>query len=184
MTPLSPLAGALLGLLNEQPRSGYDLRKVFALTPMRHFSDSPGAIYPALRRLRTARLIVGSIDERAPLRPREVFRLTPKGLAALKAWASAPPTRDDIVRGMDRVMLRFVLTHSSAGPVEAERFLEQLEAEIVAYSAELRAFHAAATPTMHAAARLGLENGMEVFRTHQAWCRRARASLRKGGGDR
>lgn len=184
MSRLTPLAGALLGLINEQPRSGYDLRRVFALTPMRHFSDSPGAIYPALRRLRTARMITSSIDARAPLRPREVFRLTPKGLTALTRWASAPPTRDDVVRGMDRVMLRFVLTHSSAGQAEAERFLAQLETELVAYAGELRAFHASATPTMHTAARLGLENGLDVFKTHLAWCRRARVTLRQRGGDR
>src|SRR5260370_3518580 len=51
MQEISLLAYALLGLLRQQPRSGYDLRKIFANTPMGTFSDSPGAIYPALQRL-------------------------------------------------------------------------------------------------------------------------------------
>ena len=40
---LSLLEFALLGLVHDhQPCCGYDLRKVFAETPMGSFSDSPG----------------------------------------------------------------------------------------------------------------------------------------------
>ena len=52
---LSRLEGALLGLLHGEARSGYALRKVFQDTPMLHFSDSPGSIYPALKRLERPR---------------------------------------------------------------------------------------------------------------------------------
>ena len=44
------LGYALLGLLMK-PSSGYDLRKIFSSTSMKTYSGSPGAIYPALRRL-------------------------------------------------------------------------------------------------------------------------------------
>jgi len=60
-TTAIPLLGyALLGLLHQKERSGYDLRKVFTHTPVKHFSDSPGAIYPALRRLERRRSAHGS----------------------------------------------------------------------------------------------------------------------------
>lgn len=181
---LTPLAGALLGLLNEQPRSGYDLRRVFALTPMGHFSDSPGAIYPALRRLRAAGLVESTVEAQATLRPREIYRLTPAGVAALREWATAPPTRDDIIVGVELVLLRFVLTHSSAGLAASRRFLERFEHELVAYAKELREYYRAAAPAMHAAARLGMENGLEVFDAHVRWCRRARRTLGTGKGAR
>ena len=48
---LSYLELAILGLARQKARSGYELRRVFATTPMGHFSDSPGAIYAAVRRL-------------------------------------------------------------------------------------------------------------------------------------
>ena len=51
MTDNSLLGYALLGLIYQQPLSGYDVKKIFASTPMAGFSDSPGAIYPALRKL-------------------------------------------------------------------------------------------------------------------------------------
>ena len=37
--------------------SGYDLRKIFTTTAMGSFSDSPGAIYPALARLEANGLV-------------------------------------------------------------------------------------------------------------------------------
>lgn len=180
MKPLTPLAGALLGLINEQPRSGYDLRRVFALTPMGHFSDSPGAIYPALQRLRRAGLVESTVEGEATLRPREIYRLTPAGLDALRAWATAPPTRDDIIAGVQIVLLRFVLTYSSAGVDLSRRFLERFEHELVAYLRELREYYRVTAPAMHPGGRLGLENGLAVFDAHVRWCRRARRTLANG----
>ena len=51
MISYSILGYALLGLIYQQPLSGYDVKKIFASTPMAGFSDSPGAIYPALRKV-------------------------------------------------------------------------------------------------------------------------------------
>jgi DNA-binding PadR family transcriptional regulator len=181
---LTPLSGALLGLLHEEPRSGYDLRRVFAATPMAHFSDSPGAIYPALRRLRAAHLVESSVEARDTLRPREVFRLTPAGLAALRAWATAAPTRDDMIAGVDRVMLRFVLAFSSAGLDAARQFLDRFETVLVAYAREVREFYRVAAPSMHLGARLGLENGLDMFDAHIRWCQRARRALGRGSRTR
>ena len=60
----SLLGFALLGLIHQQPMSGYDLRKIFASTAMGSFSDSPGAIYPA-RRLEARGLVRGTVEESA-----------------------------------------------------------------------------------------------------------------------
>ena len=97
---LSDLELALVGLIRESPRSGYALRKAIADFP--HFSDSPGAIYPALRRLRAGGLIEASGD--ATGRKTEVFRVTPAGRRALRAALEAPPTERE---SSTRQMLRF-----------------------------------------------------------------------------
>jgi DNA-binding PadR family transcriptional regulator len=76
-TPEVSLLGyALLGLLAQKESSGYDLRKTFADTPMQSFSDSPGAIYPALKRLELSGLIRGKVEQGSGLRRRQLFRLT------------------------------------------------------------------------------------------------------------
>jgi DNA-binding PadR family transcriptional regulator len=79
--PVSLLGYALLGLLHQRPSSGYALRKTFATTPMGTFSDRPGAIYPALRRLERQGLVRGRVESSAGLRQKQTFRLTPQGLA-------------------------------------------------------------------------------------------------------
>lgn len=73
---VSVLGYALLGLLQQQDRSGYDLRKIFSASPMTSFSDSPGSIYPALRRLEQQELVRSRIQERSGLRRRRLFHLT------------------------------------------------------------------------------------------------------------
>src|SRR5258706_6961805 len=99
----SLLEHALLGLLQQQPRSGYALRRVFATTPMGTFSDSPGAIYPALRRLERQELVRGRVESSSGLRQKQTFRLRTQGLVALKEWLGRPPTRADVGRRIDDV---------------------------------------------------------------------------------
>ena len=51
MPRLSSLDCAILGLLSRRPGSGYDIRRVFQTTALGRYSDSPGSIYPAIKRL-------------------------------------------------------------------------------------------------------------------------------------
>src|SRR5882724_3371033 len=95
---LIKLDHALLGMLHQQPMSGYDLRKIFISTPLKHFSDSPGSIYPALDRLERAGWIKGKIDANVVLRPKKIFSPTARGSARLRAWLKAPITQEDIIR--------------------------------------------------------------------------------------
>src|SRR5262245_14958046 len=98
---------ALLGVLDQGPHSGYDLRKTFTLTPLAHFSDSPGAIYPALARLRRRRLIEPAARAQKGGRRRVAFRLTALGRRAFLSWLRRPPTQDEVARDADAVILRF-----------------------------------------------------------------------------
>ena len=134
----SILGFALLGLLHEQPRSGYDLRKVFTTTAMGSFSDSPGAIYPALKRLEARGLIKGQVEESAGLRRRQIFRNTPKGLAQFKAWLKRPITHDDVMRGIGELMLRFAFINQTLGTESTESFLAEYAKMLAEY---IRSLH-------------------------------------------
>ncbi len=48
---LTAFEQVLLGLVCLSPASGYDLKRIFAATPMGVYQPSSGALYPALRRL-------------------------------------------------------------------------------------------------------------------------------------
>src|SRR5436190_17874378 len=133
----STLSFALLGLIWQEPRSGYDLRKFFSSTPMISFSDSPGAIYPALHRLEQHGLLRGHV-ERPGLRRRRIFHLTPQGRAEFKRWQGQPVMRDEVVRNLDALILRFAFMDQFAGKGAALRFLKGLHKELAAYLPSLR----------------------------------------------
>jgi DNA-binding PadR family transcriptional regulator len=171
---LTLLEYALLGLLHQTPQSGYALRKLFATTPLAHFSDSPGSIYPALRRLQARKLIAGTVEREHVLRPRQTFRLTDAGRTALKAWAGAPVTEDDVIYGSDSLMLRFSFVDQVLGAEAARAFLVSLEAAVAAHLPSLQKFYDGAKESMPLSGRLALKHGID---SHRAWRRWAQDGI-------
>jgi DNA-binding PadR family transcriptional regulator len=86
---------AILGLLAQRPRSGYDLKQAVDRT-IRHFwAASYGQIYPELKRLEDAGWIAGK-DSSNGSRPRREYRLTPAGRRALVDWLHGEETRMEL----------------------------------------------------------------------------------------
>jgi DNA-binding PadR family transcriptional regulator len=176
---ISVLGYALLGLLQQEDRSGYDLRKIFLATPMTSFSDSPGSIYPALRRLEQQGLVRSRIQERSGLRRRRLFHLTPAGSTELKRWQKQPIVRDDVVRGTGELMLRFSFMDESLGGPESLRFLTALKAELAAYIPSLRGYLQEHGEAMPLSGRLALESGINAYECQLNWARNAIKSYDK-----
>ena len=172
-TSSTTLGYAILGLIHEQPQSGYNLRKVFASTPMGHYSSSPGAIYPALRRLEEQGLIFGRVDRSKSLRPKQIFRPTVAGSRALEEWLTRPVTGDDVIWKMDELMLRFAF-HSFLESDEATRsFLTSFIAELDAYVRALERQRKDLPDEVTRHGKLAIESGIESYRAHTRWARRA-----------
>ncbi len=173
---ISRLGYALLGLLQSRPSSGYALRKIFSSTAMNTYSDSPGAIYPALQRLEQQGLIRGSIEESSGLRRRQMFRLTPQGLAALKQWINRPVLRADVIRGLDEVMLRFAFSQQAVGAPASVGLLKSLAIELTAYIPDLREQLRAQKAAMPTSGRLALESGIRSYECLLEWTKDALAT--------
>ena len=170
---VSLLGYALLGLLHKRPGSGYALRMTFATTPMGTFSDSPGAIYPALRRLERQGLVRGRVEQSAGLRQKQMFHLTPRGLTALKEWLERPLTPEDVVRGTKEVMLRFAFTDEVIAPAASIRLLQSLARELAAYVPTLRTYLNEHQAEMPLSGRLALESGIRGYEDLSRWARDA-----------
>jgi DNA-binding PadR family transcriptional regulator len=170
---ISKLGYALLGLLQAQPASGYDLRKIFSSTAMTTYSDSPGAIYPALRRLQHQGLIRGNVEDGAGLRRRQVFTLTAAGAAGLKSWITRPVNRANVIRGIDEIMLRFAFSEQAAGREASIGLLKSLKAELTSYLPNLHQQRAAGEKTMPTSGSLALESGIRGYETLLQWTKDA-----------
>ena len=182
-TKIPALGYALLGLL-QKPSSGYDLRKVFSSTSMKTYSDSPGAIYPALNRLEKQGLIRGTIEEGSGLRRRQVFRLTPKGVSELKQWITRPLTREDLVRGQQEIMLRFAFSETVLGPAASLDLLRSLKGALASYVDALHEEFEIIKSVVPASGRLAFECGIRGTECLLEWTRYAIATYEKEGRKR
>src|ERR1700743_2428603 len=111
---LTTLDGLFLFLVSHKGQSGYDIRQLFQSTPVGIFSDSPGAIYPALARLEKRGLLVGETAEGG--RRKRTFQATAAGGEALRGWLQAPIDPDTVARRAEEIDLRFVMVAYTLGP--------------------------------------------------------------------
>ena len=178
--PKIPALGyALLGLLQQKPCSGYDLRKAFSSTSLRSYSDSPGAIYPALRRLERQELIRGTVEQASGLRQRQVFRLTAQGLAELKRWVTAPVAREEIIRGPGQILLRFAFSEQAAGRAASLSLLKSLQESVKAHLPDLRVELNSVKAVAPTSGRLAFECGLRGYENLLEWVSYAIATYQK-----
>jgi DNA-binding PadR family transcriptional regulator len=176
---LSTLTLAILGLIAEKPQSGYDIRKAFSTTPLGHFSSSPGAIYPALRRIEKSGWISSKIEKKKPLRPRQVFKLTAKGKEVLKKYLLQPVTRNDVIWKMDDLMLRFAFMGNMVNREESLNFLSEFLAEVESYIVYLRQHLESLKNEIPTHGKLAMENGIGSYEMNARWAKRAVRELKK-----
>jgi DNA-binding PadR family transcriptional regulator len=169
-----PLLGyALLGLLNGSPLSGYGVRKIFTETPMGSFSNSPGAIYPALERLEKAGLIRGQVEDSSGLRRRKIFQPTESGTKAFKEWLKRTVTQDDVIHGPDGLMLRFSFMENAIGEAATLRFLKSMNKELTVFATSLREFLNSNLTKLPRSGALALESGVLRYESLLAWSEHA-----------
>jgi DNA-binding PadR family transcriptional regulator len=173
----STLEYALMGLLDQAPRSGYDLRKDFSSTPLRHYSNSPGSIYPALRRLLDRKWIDASQPDGS--RGRQEFRLNERGRKEFISWQKQPVTIDDVIRGSELLMLRFAFMGQILAPADVKAFLESLETNLESYLGTLERFQAEFGGSMPLTGRLAYQQGVDQYRAMLLWAQEARQSVNR-----
>lgn len=159
---------ALLGLLAEEPASGYELAKKFERVLRRYaWHAQHSQIYPELNQMAVDGLTT-VIAEGA--RGRRTYAITDAGRADLRQWMLNPP--DAIVVRNEFVLRLFLL--STLDPAEARRLLELTADANARQLQELRAnvaaFDAAADPAAGLPLqRLVAEFGLRSFQLLTEW---------------
>jgi DNA-binding PadR family transcriptional regulator len=80
----------LLGLLDAEPRYGYELKAVFEQFLGGTWQLNIGQIYTSLAKLEAEGLVASQVVPQDASPDRKVYELTARGRRALAAWASAP----------------------------------------------------------------------------------------------
>jgi DNA-binding PadR family transcriptional regulator len=167
----SALEYAVLGLLAEGPKSGYDVRRVFATTAMRMYSDSPGSIYPALRRLARRKLVVARRERTG--RRRTEYALSPGGRALVRRWLSQPVTAADVTRNDGSLELKLAFM-SGLLPQRLPEFLDEWSAATDALARDAVQNLRTWSGDLPLSGELALMLGYDVLKARSASLRRAR----------
>ncbi|MEV4394093.1 PadR family transcriptional regulator [Nonomuraea sp. NPDC049607] len=124
---------AILALLSEEPRNGYQIIQEIAARSEGGWKPSPGAVYPALQQLTDEGLVISEENE-----GRKTFRLTDEGRAYIDAhadevrapWDEMRPDIDDntadlwhIARQSAFAMMQVLQTGNDAQIREARKTL-------------------------------------------------------------
>jgi DNA-binding PadR family transcriptional regulator len=167
----------LLGLICLAPSSGYDLKRIFATTPMGVYQPSSGALYPALRRLE----LQGLVQAQAPAgagaaRHRRVYEPTQAGRAGHATWLRTPVDPATVARDLGLHLMRFVMMEHLLPPEGVLAFLRNLADALAAFTAQLER-QAAAADLGGRYPRLALDHGLAVHKASLRWAEHAIVAL-------
>jgi len=169
----TPLGYAVLGLIGIEPQSGYEVCKVFEETPMEVYSSSPGAIYPAIRRLKALKLVAPEKGGDGTAR----LAITARGREMLVRWLTRPITAGDVKRGLDQLMLRFAYMEHYVPRGELTRFLAAFNVAVEAHLGEVKRYYAQNAATTSLVGRLALEHGIDSIAANLRWGQSALAAI-------
>jgi len=164
----------ILGLLQKEHLTGYRIRKTFEDTALGNFGGSPGTIYPALKRLETNKFISKEHVEESS---KSNFSITPEGSKQLRSWLEMPPTKMEVRKNMELLVLKFAFMDPIPGSEQKIKYLETLKFELESYLRELEHFFRKEKNNMPQTGMIAFEHGLMSYQTSIEWCIRAKNSL-------
>jgi len=159
---------AILGLIQDQPLSGYGIRKVFEETAMGNYSNSPGTIYPALKRLEKFELVEKVSQKETS---KTGFQITKKGLEQLKKWLIQPIEKKEVEKKTDELLLRFAFMETLVNKEQKIIFLHSFQDLLKTYVQDLLTYYDKESNNMPLHARLAFQHGIESNKTTLKWCK-------------
>jgi PadR family transcriptional regulator AphA len=169
---LSATAKVILGMLAARPRSGYEIKQLVDQSARFFWTASYGQIYPELKRLSEAGLVVG-VDSPTGGRRRTVYEITADGEEELKAWLRQPPETFEMrEEGLLKLFFAGALPRADAAEI-----LRAMRAHRLAVAAELRQIEPRAAAKADPFPLMVLKGGIEFTEWFAEWCERTEAHL-------
>jgi DNA-binding PadR family transcriptional regulator len=155
----------ILGLLSQQPMSGYDIKQHLECLGWLVGNPSFGAIYPALHALLEDGLVTLEIVAYETKPPRKIYSITAAGEQALDEWIHQPLLSGSSSRA-------FVMRLLLAGRLSDEGLvahLRQRYQQVTEQRAALKHASGETNPLTDIGQRLAHDYGMTVASTELAW---------------
>lgn len=167
----------LLGVIAAEPRSGYGLKKLFSASPASVYQPSPGALYPALRRLQARGLLRAEEQVSSGHRPLRMYHATPAGRAVHLDWLREPVTPATIGNDLGLHLMRFALMENELPSEAVTAFLDSLAEALAGFVSGMEHYLAATARPEQRHQELAIQHGIMVHRASLEWARSAAAAL-------
>jgi DNA-binding PadR family transcriptional regulator len=170
----------VLGLLSQQPMSGYDIKQYLECLGWLVGNPSFGAIYPALHTLLEDGMVTLEIVAYETKPPRKIYSITPAGKLALDEWIHRPLLSGASSRAF--VMRLLLAEHLSHEGLVAH--LTQRRQRVEEHQAALKRTIAATDPPTDLGQRLAFDYGMTIASAQLAWLEDLIAALETQGAPK
>ena len=161
-----PVQQALLALLSERPRHGYELHDLFEAALAGHWELNSGQIYSSLERLARDGLVVEEGMEKGGGPDKRMWALTEPGRRELTGWFNAPVARDYRLRDEFYLKLMLAIGTQAARPA---RVLQAQRRELFQELHDLTARRNVADPTRELARILLLDSAIMHTEAELRW---------------
>jgi PadR family transcriptional regulator, regulatory protein AphA len=180
MARVNPTEFAILGLLAEEARTGYDIKKVVEERLSHFWSESFGHLYPMLRRLHERGLVAQQVERQEARPDRKIYSITDAGRSALEAWFAEPPSPQ---RPRNEVLLRIFLGRHT----RPEHLIRDIRAQREGFASTLDQLRGVKARIESEAADhpdqvywgLTIEYGLKALEALVEWGEEAEAAMRK-----
>jgi PadR family transcriptional regulator AphA len=123
----------VLGLLAQQPMSGYDIKRFLKGLSWLIGSPSSGSLYPILRTLLEEQLVTVEIVPGVDRPPRKIYSISESGRQALQTWVEQPGAPNTPLKAF---AMRLFLA-DCLPPTSLRAHLRQRRNQVAAHQAEL-----------------------------------------------
>jgi len=163
----------ILGLLNRQPMSGYDIKRF--LKSLSWLVDSPsfGSLYPALHALLESGLVTMEVVPRQDKPPRKIYSITEAGRQVLQECMGQPVASDASLKAF---VMRLVLA-SNLSHAGLTAHLQQRRTQVAAHQLALERTAKMTDESMDLGERLAFDYGLAVATAELAWLDRTMGRL-------
>ncbi len=166
---------ALLGLLGQRPRHGYELHAAFeaVVGGEENWDVKPAQIYTTLARLRDSGLVAEEATEREGGPERRVYTITPDGREELQTWFSSPVKS---AHQRDEFFLKLMLSLAT-GEVDPRKIIYTQRASLYQDLHDLTTQRAKADPKSELARILLLDQAVMHVEADLRWLEMIEARL-------
>jgi len=172
----------ILGLLNHEDLTGYDIKKRIDGAIGFFWKGSFGNIYPALKDMESGGMITKS-DTSVGGREKTSYHITQSGRKALKDWLKEEQVSNEL-KYETILKLFFGGAESRDTSIHnIEVFEEQIQKDLKLLKIYSEALKKASGEEDHIYYLLSVSFGIETYEAYLKWCAKAKKQLKQRGGN-